>query len=467
MEVIHLQPHVAPIYKITGTPASYQGTITDYNTSELENRATLEGGACSWVLLLDALQEQGRVSRIWIEDQQIRAGTIPSAATYRGKHAAGISCHQTLRNHSGLPRYLTWSRSCRCSAWFGQNLTLKASALTAEGNGYMVTSEYLLGTGIVVKFFYLSRSDHENRIIPRQELKRLCFGEVPSLFDALGQNLQVSPHHLNDSIARLLPDLSPAHRRLFSSSEMNAESFILSREQTVLLGLVLFTHLADHSLLATFEFISMVAKSVHIRGSKFRRIPNPCGDAPPVDLNIVAYLSAFATMLQDLSSVGTDRLATEVKNCLQHGRLDGVSVLPHTTCPLEQLITIHAAAESNYENEKNERFYCPAGEREARKESARDAYEDALRNLLDALHNVITYIDHRFSQTDMAEEVRSVVTVHLATILDTRRELRELMGGTGSKEEKADGILLSQSLARRSENTHTRQSDFHGSHHHP
>ena len=67
MEVINLQPHVAPIYKITGTPTSYRNTLTnltDRKDEKWANVRTAEDEGCSWVLLLDALQTQLSTSRV-------------------------------------------------------------------------------------------------------------------------------------------------------------------------------------------------------------------------------------------------------------------------------------------------------------------------------------------------------------------------------------------------------------------
>jgi hypothetical protein len=93
---------------------------------------------------------------------------------------------------------------------------MKNSSLAAEGNGYMVTSEYVKGLGILTRFSRLSKAEHkENRIIPCEEIKRLCFGEVPSLFDTVKEHLQVSPGRLEPCLKRLLPKLDHHHRKFF------------------------------------------------------------------------------------------------------------------------------------------------------------------------------------------------------------------------------------------------------------
>jgi hypothetical protein len=58
MEVIEIQEHVQPIYKITGTERSCKHTMTKFSNDEEKwaNIHTAEDEGCSWVLLLDALQ---------------------------------------------------------------------------------------------------------------------------------------------------------------------------------------------------------------------------------------------------------------------------------------------------------------------------------------------------------------------------------------------------------------------------
>jgi hypothetical protein len=67
MEVIEIQEHVQPIYKITGTESSCKHTMTKFSNEKEKwaNVHTAEDEGCSWVLLLDALQGQEKASRAW------------------------------------------------------------------------------------------------------------------------------------------------------------------------------------------------------------------------------------------------------------------------------------------------------------------------------------------------------------------------------------------------------------------
>jgi len=66
----------------------------------------------------------------------------------------------------------------------------------------------------------------------------------------------------------------------------------------------------------------MLAKSVHILGSRFRRLPNPCAGAWDPGLDLAAGLNTFAGDVKDCSSFGSHALTTELQELFQHGRMD-------------------------------------------------------------------------------------------------------------------------------------------------
>jgi hypothetical protein len=83
---------------------------------------------------------------------------------------------------------------------------MKRSTLRAEDNGYMINSEHMPGLGVLTRFSQVERSEQkENRIVPCEELKRLCFGAVPSIFDSVREIVQVNPKKLEMSLTQILP----------------------------------------------------------------------------------------------------------------------------------------------------------------------------------------------------------------------------------------------------------------------
>ena len=184
------------------------------------NVHTAEDEGCSWVPLLDALQGQEKASREW--DKHPEPGSTQAPGS---NHTICYLIQRKRRCWDFMPLNTTkpFATTTICHlveimsmlglVW--KFFDVSKSTLSAEGNGYMVKSEYVPGLGILTRFSSVSKAKHtENRIIPCNEIKRLCFGEVPSLFDTIRETLQVSPGRLESCLKRLLPKLSQDHRNI-------------------------------------------------------------------------------------------------------------------------------------------------------------------------------------------------------------------------------------------------------------
>ena len=216
MEVIEIQKHFHPIYKITGTESSCKHTLTKFSNDEEKwaNVHTAEDEGCSWVLLLDALQGQEKASRAWDNALQQGLSHTICCLIQRKRRCWDFMPPNTTKPFATTTIcHLIEIMSMLGLVW--KEFDMKKTSLSAEGNGYMVKSEYVPGLGILTRFSRLSKAEHkENRIVPCEEIKRLCFGEVPSLFDTVRESLQVSPGRLEYCLKRLLPKLGHEHRKL-------------------------------------------------------------------------------------------------------------------------------------------------------------------------------------------------------------------------------------------------------------
>ncbi|KAH8805314.1 hypothetical protein F5884DRAFT_823062 [Xylogone sp. PMI_703] len=421
MEVIEIQKHVLTIYKITGTENSCKHTMTPMNNEGKIGLDYMQDEGCSWLLLLEALQEQERESRIWDNTpshgldhpicyfiQRFRRCWDHMPPNIREPYATTNICHLVeIMSMLGL-------------VW--KEFDVNKPSLNAEGNGYMVKGEYISGLGgssILMRFTRLSKPGHgENRIIPCYELKRLCFGEVPSLFDTVKENLQVSPGRLEHCLKRLLPKLSYEHRQLFLLNTTNKP--------------LMFP--------ITFELIAMLAKSAHIPGSKFRRLPNPCADTWNPVLDVAACLRAFAGSINDNSNFGSHRLVTELQNLFRYGRIDTL-VLTYGQS-LEQKIKAYSDAASHLADENADRYYYPEYERQTVKDQAAQIYNTRLLDLLDSLHWALERVDERLRDMVDTPEFSEVVTLHLAAVLDQQPILNaELAHAT--RDNPKEKILIS------------------------
>lgn len=319
MEVIDIQKHVEPIYKITGTETSFKYTMTNYGdeNEKWANVHTAEDEGCSWVLLLDALQEQEKTSRSWDNTSQRGLNHTISYLIQRKRRCWDFMPLNAIKPFATTNIcHLVEMMSMLGLVWTA--FDVKKSDLSAEGNGYMIRSEYVPGLGILTRFSRLSKPVHkDNRIVPCKEVKRLCFGEVPSIFDKAAENLEVGPGRLETSLKRLLPHLDSKYREKFLETAENPLAF----SSKSLVGGILEPII--NYISGTFELIAMVGKSVHLRGSRFRRLPNPCADAWTPGLDIAACLGEFAATIKD-SDFGNHDLATEIKGLFQFGRMDAL-----------------------------------------------------------------------------------------------------------------------------------------------
>ncbi|CAG8973785.1 hypothetical protein HYALB_00006330 [Hymenoscyphus albidus] len=369
---------------------------------------TADDEGCSWILLLDALQKQERESRAW--DNPEYAGT---------KHKIAYLLQRKRRCWDFMPLNITkpfatttichWVEIVSMLGLVWVEFDVKKSVLNAEGNGFMVKSEYMPGLGILARFSRLSTSNHEeNRIIPCHEIKQLCFGEVPSVFDDQATKtgrLQFGPGNLESCLSRLLPELAFSDRKLLSQSVERPSVFPY-----------------------TFELLGMVAKSVHLSGSRFRRLPNPCAASWTPHVDFASCLKTFGSHLKN-SSLGDDDLTKELQSLFSKGRLYGKYLNDST---LEQKISAYELYADLYNKVKKE-TYTPADkgkdESDHVKES-RKRYNDKHLDLLDTLHEALDVVETTLRQ-NMLKDVRQVLTLHFTAVLSQQDDLeKELENAT-------------------------------------
>jgi hypothetical protein len=135
--------------------------------------------------------------------------------------------------------------------------------LRAEGNGFILTSTTVHGLGVMVAFAITGKSRfQENRVIPSEDVKELCFGTVPNIFD--------DPNYLEHEENAQSLDL------VFGTPEEVATTL----ESLGCTSDTLKRYEKDHKHIfpISFEIVGMLGKVFRLRGSNFRMIPNPTGD---------------------------------------------------------------------------------------------------------------------------------------------------------------------------------------------
>jgi hypothetical protein len=417
MEVIELQKHIHPIYKITGTKTSCAHTMTRYHEVDEKwaNVHTAEDEGCSWVLLLDALQGQEKFSRDWDNSKE------------PGKnHTISYLIQRKQRCWDFMPLNITkpFATTTICHlveiismlglVW--TEFDLKQSVLTAEGNGYMVKSEYMQGLGILTRFSRLGKPQHkEERMIPCAEIKRLCFGDVPSIFDDSKQKLYFGPGRFESTLRKLMPRLDDECQRDFLD---NAEKPYVIASKSIPLQTL---SSAANRQTGSFELLGMVAKSVHIPGSRFRRLPNPCAATWNPNLNMIDCLLALSQQLKspDGPSLGDHQLRNEIQDLFTNGHLEKIN--------LDKRIQTYMRANKD-KNDPRERAawaHSADAERAAHEQLVEENYDTAHRDLLDSLHDNVLSIDRKLE--DMIDDVREVLACHFNATSKLHRELEDLL----------------------------------------
>lgn len=157
LEVIEMQRHVEPIYKITGTETSCENTRTHHSNEKEKwaNIHTAEDEGCSWVLLLDALQGQEKISRAWDNNQGGMKHTI-CYLIQKKRRCWDFMPLSTIKPFATTTIcHIVEMMSMLGLVW--REFDVKKADLSAEGNGYMLRSEYMPGLGILARFSRLSK----------------------------------------------------------------------------------------------------------------------------------------------------------------------------------------------------------------------------------------------------------------------------------------------------------------------
>jgi len=184
----------------------------------------------------------------------------------------------------------------------------------------------------------------------------------------------------------------------------------------------------------------MLARSVHIPGSRFRRLPNPCADTWYPGLDIAACLAAFASNLKDCSSLGDHKLTTELQELFQHGRMDALHFDNGQT--LVQKITKYSEATTSLADEKAGHYYYPQeDERQSMEEKATREYNTRLLDLLDSLHWAVERVDERLEDMVHTPVFGEVIALHLAAVLDQQEALNMELANT-TRENSKEKILM-------------------------
>ena len=205
------------IYFLDGSEQSLRDSWTDVQKdrrAEEQSRTdderihTADNEKASWVTLLSALQRMEHDSRAWqsgVYEKPPQPPKLDSGSVLTPEDIAGIlkrvegqytltAAVQRKRRSwdtmpAGVKRPYATSTMCHMVEmlailgiyWVEFDRT--HDRYRAEGNGYMMTGEKVQDLGVMFTFQVSGQNRFkENRVIPVDEVKELCFGFVPTLY---------------------------------------------------------------------------------------------------------------------------------------------------------------------------------------------------------------------------------------------------------------------------------------------
>ncbi|KAI9742401.1 MAG: hypothetical protein M1818_003934 [Claussenomyces sp. TS43310] len=281
------------ICRIDGSSESYAETRT---VPPAEEQAvfirTTDDEKAGWVTLIESLQKQERESRIWESKNAI----TPHGNKYaKPEHTIYTFVQGKTRSWDFMPlgatkpfATTTLSHLVEMAGTLGmywKAFDVTRGDISAEGNGYSITSSQIRGLGLMTNFSITGSSKFEaTRVIPSYEVKEFVFGFVPSIL----QNKRLLEVGSLERVKRLLATFS-----------MDAK------------GIRLFEEKRNRRNLypVTFELIAMLAEPLRLCGSSFRMLPNPTFDRWLEDSSLkiswvtamVHYQTVLAELLQSMA----------------------------------------------------------------------------------------------------------------------------------------------------------------------
>ncbi|THV43687.1 hypothetical protein BGAL_1109g00010 [Botrytis galanthina] len=266
-------------FYIDGTTKSYRNTrvfepdlALRKNQTAIQQIHTADDEQSSWVALLSSLHHRELESRAW--DEQVRLRSPHMNGMIKGpEYELVVGIQVESRRWSFVPDIITrpyatttLSHMIEMAALMGiywRVFDQSQWSLRAEGNGFNIISEIVHNLGVMIKFTIVGKSVFRgDLVIPSNQIKELCFGSVPDIFedrkdlttDSMSQSLFLN-FGSQDNVELTLESLGCTPELIEGYKKNHKHIFPIS-----------------------FEIIGMLGKVVRLRKSAFRMISNPTQD---------------------------------------------------------------------------------------------------------------------------------------------------------------------------------------------
>ncbi|AEO63764.1 uncharacterized protein THITE_2109360 [Thermothielavioides terrestris NRRL 8126] len=276
-----------PIHFIDGTSESLRKTRALLPKEEEAQRQTLQEGRvhtadnerASWVTLLSQLQSMEKESQEWQQQHYKNNPPQPFPPADFRSHTLAVALQAKKRSWDTMPAdvrkpYATTTicHLLEIAAMMGiywKEFDRSGDRYRAEGNGYMLTGTNVPELGLLFSFQICGKSKfRENRVIPVDEVKELCCGFVSTLFqdDSRDRRRIEFPNEDPKDLSFLQLGSLREIAETMVLIECNTDTANYFRSDDTKHG---------HLFPVPFELLGMLGKTLHIRNSAFRMLPNP------------------------------------------------------------------------------------------------------------------------------------------------------------------------------------------------
>ncbi|KAH9884338.1 hypothetical protein F4778DRAFT_800130 [Xylariomycetidae sp. FL2044] len=281
----------SPIWYADGSKTSYEETRTllpdedkeqEMKLSRKQRIHTVENERASWVELLAAVQKMEYDSYHWQSGCYKNNSGDPKPARFDPRTLA-VAIQSKPKSWDNMPSSVTkpYATTTFCHIielasvlglhW--KEFSRSSNRYRAEGNGYILTGCLNNELGLIFTFQQTGKTIFaKNRIIPRDEIKKLCFGVAHTIFcTAKDDNLLEFPPDDSFDDAHGLIAL-----HLGSSREIAETLMALGCNITTVDFFLTQNHKKmGHLFPVVFELLGMLGRTLHAYGSAFRMLPNP------------------------------------------------------------------------------------------------------------------------------------------------------------------------------------------------
>ncbi|RYP84712.1 hypothetical protein DL770_005164 [Monosporascus sp. CRB-9-2] len=279
-----------PIWYMDGSERSYTETRTllpDEDKEQKENRSrkelihTADNERASWVELLAVIQKMESDSADWQRIFYLKDPGNRVPAKF-GERTLAVAVQKKIKSWDTMPSSMTkpYATTTMChlvelAAVLGlhwKEFSRSHNKYRAEGNGYMLTGAPVSDLGLVFTFQKTGRTlFEENRVIPKDEIKQLCFGVVQTIFCTTQEDEErlKFPFDQPEDLTSL---------QLGSSREIADTLTVMGCNTNTVncfLGDEKDKKATIHLFPVAFEVLGMLGRTLHAPGSGFRMLPNP------------------------------------------------------------------------------------------------------------------------------------------------------------------------------------------------